>query len=132
MFGLIGTDKTQLVTEISPAIVLPAFQRTHVGSHAVGLLLKYALDVAPSGVGFLAGSNGVQRQSTYPLIISPNGRGLNSREFQGGNMSCRGSKDTKNGARRQGRVMQEMDCQGEIVMSGRCAGTTGKKVVGNL
>ncbi|KIJ18546.1 hypothetical protein PAXINDRAFT_175161 [Paxillus involutus ATCC 200175] len=35
MFGLIGTDKTQLVTEISPAIVLPAFQRTHVGSHAV-------------------------------------------------------------------------------------------------
>ncbi|KAF9227159.1 acyl-CoA N-acyltransferase [Gyrodon lividus] len=52
MFGLLGTDKTRLVTEIGPAIVLPAFQRTHVGSHAVGLLLKHVLDVAPSGFGF--------------------------------------------------------------------------------
>ncbi|KIK93435.1 hypothetical protein PAXRUDRAFT_828997 [Paxillus rubicundulus Ve08.2h10] len=52
MFGLIGTDTTNLVTEIGPAIVLPAFQRTHVSSHAVGSLLKYVLDLAPSGVGF--------------------------------------------------------------------------------
>ncbi|KAF9230073.1 acetyltransferase, partial [Melanogaster broomeanus] len=43
---------TNLVTEIGPAIVLPAFQRTHVASHAVGLLLKYLLDIAPSGLGF--------------------------------------------------------------------------------
>ncbi|KAF9243079.1 hypothetical protein BU15DRAFT_59957 [Melanogaster broomeanus] len=38
IFGLLQTDKTNLVTEIGPAIVLPAFQRTHVASHAVGLL----------------------------------------------------------------------------------------------
>ena len=52
MFGFLNTDKTGLVTEIGPAIVLPAFQRTHVGSHAVGLLLKYALKLPPSGLGF--------------------------------------------------------------------------------
>ncbi|KAF9229873.1 acyl-CoA N-acyltransferase, partial [Melanogaster broomeanus] len=52
MFGLLHTDKTSLVTEIGPAIVLPAFQRTHVASHAVGLLLKHVLDIAPSGLGF--------------------------------------------------------------------------------
>ncbi|KAF9243084.1 hypothetical protein BU15DRAFT_59961 [Melanogaster broomeanus] len=32
MFGLLQTDKTNLVTDIGPAIVLPAFQRTHVAS----------------------------------------------------------------------------------------------------
>ncbi|KIJ68086.1 hypothetical protein HYDPIDRAFT_107724 [Hydnomerulius pinastri MD-312] len=51
LFGLIDTDKGRLVTEIGPAIVLPAFQRTHVGSHAVGVLLKYTLDVTPNGLG---------------------------------------------------------------------------------
>lgn len=52
LFGLAETDKTMLVIEIDPAIVLPAFQRTHVSSHAVGLLLKYILELPPSGVGF--------------------------------------------------------------------------------
>ncbi|KAF9241845.1 acyl-CoA N-acyltransferase [Melanogaster broomeanus] len=52
LFGLSHTDKTSLVTEIGPAIVLPAFQRTHVASHAVGLLLEHLLDTAPSGLGF--------------------------------------------------------------------------------
>ncbi|KAF9241842.1 acyl-CoA N-acyltransferase [Melanogaster broomeanus] len=52
ILGLLETDKTNLVTEIGPAIVLPAFQRTHVASHAVGLLLKRILDIAPSGLGF--------------------------------------------------------------------------------
>ena len=52
LFGLLDTDKTRLVTEIGPATVLPSFQRTHVGSHAVGLLLKYILELPPSGLGF--------------------------------------------------------------------------------
>lgn len=52
LFGLLETNTTMLVTEIGPAIVLPAFQRTHVGSHAVGLLLKYVLELPPSGLGF--------------------------------------------------------------------------------
>lgn len=52
LFGFEGTDKTKCVTEIGPAIVLPAFQRTHVGSCAVGLLLKHMLELPPSGLGF--------------------------------------------------------------------------------
>ncbi|KAG9316816.1 acyl-CoA N-acyltransferase [Chiua virens] len=52
LFGLLETSKTTLSTEIGPAIVLPAFQRTHVGSHAVGLLLRYTLELPPSGLGF--------------------------------------------------------------------------------
>ncbi|KAF9231115.1 acyl-CoA N-acyltransferase [Melanogaster broomeanus] len=52
IFGLLQTDKINLVTEIGPAIILPAFQRTHVASHAAGLLLKHVLDIAPSGLGF--------------------------------------------------------------------------------
>ncbi|KAH0828043.1 acyl-CoA N-acyltransferase [Lanmaoa asiatica] len=52
LFGFLETNKTKLVTEVGPAIVLPAFQRTHVGSHAVGLLLKYILELPPSGLGF--------------------------------------------------------------------------------
>lgn len=51
MIGLLGTDKTHLVTEFDPVVVLPAFRRTHVGSHAVGVLLRYTLDVAPAGLG---------------------------------------------------------------------------------
>lgn len=52
LFGYLGTNPRNFATEIGPAIVLPAFQRTHVGSHAVGLLLKYALELPPSGLGF--------------------------------------------------------------------------------
>ncbi|KAI6040210.1 acyl-CoA N-acyltransferase [Pisolithus marmoratus] len=51
MVGLLDTSVDHLVTEIGPVIVLPAFQRTHVGSHAVGLLLKYTLELPPAGLG---------------------------------------------------------------------------------
>ena len=52
VIGLLGTNKKRLVTEICPTIVLPTFQRAHVASHAVGLLIKYVLDLPPSGLGF--------------------------------------------------------------------------------
>jgi len=52
LFGLINTEKEKLSTEISPIITLPAFQRTHVSSHAIGLLLKYIFELPPSGLGF--------------------------------------------------------------------------------
>lgn len=45
--GLIGfqsASPSNLSIEIGPIIVLPAFQRTHVASNAIGLLLQYALD----------------------------------------------------------------------------------------
>lgn len=45
--GLIGfqnASPSNLSIEIGPVIVLPSFQRTHVASNAIGLLLQYALD----------------------------------------------------------------------------------------
>lgn len=39
------------MTEIGCVVILPAFQRTHVASNAVGILLHYALDTAPHGLG---------------------------------------------------------------------------------
>jgi RimJ/RimL family protein N-acetyltransferase len=52
LFGLADTNKERLSVKIGPAVVLPAFQRTYVAAHAVGLLLRYMLDLPPSGVGF--------------------------------------------------------------------------------
>ncbi|KAH9478008.1 hypothetical protein JR316_0010242 [Psilocybe cubensis] len=52
IIGLTHTSVTDLQTEIGCAIVFPPFQRTHVTTHAVGLLLHYALDLpASSGLG---------------------------------------------------------------------------------
>lgn len=51
LIGLLDTNVDHLFTEIGPVVVLPAFQRTHVGSHAVGLLLKYTLELPPAGLG---------------------------------------------------------------------------------
>ncbi|KAF9483157.1 acyl-CoA N-acyltransferase [Pholiota conissans] len=54
--GLIGwlhASPANLTYEIGPVIVLPAFQRTFVTANAVGLLLRYALDLpAEGGLGF--------------------------------------------------------------------------------
>jgi len=52
LFGLGDTNKGRLSVEIGPAVVLPAFQRTYVAAHALGLLLKYMLDLPPFGLGF--------------------------------------------------------------------------------
>ena len=56
MAGLIGfvhCSPQNLEVEISPVITLPAFQRTFVSSNAVGLMLKYALDLPENGgIGF--------------------------------------------------------------------------------
>ncbi|KJA16041.1 hypothetical protein HYPSUDRAFT_47786 [Hypholoma sublateritium FD-334 SS-4] len=51
IIGLINSDPVNLSTEISFVMILPAFQRTHVASHAVGILLHCALDTAPRGLG---------------------------------------------------------------------------------
>ncbi|KAH7915655.1 hypothetical protein BJ138DRAFT_1141383 [Hygrophoropsis aurantiaca] len=52
--GLANTSPDALVTEIGPVIVLPAFQRTHVGSHSTGLILQWAFGLrtaSPPGLG---------------------------------------------------------------------------------
>jgi RimJ/RimL family protein N-acetyltransferase len=54
--GLIGwlhASPAHLTVEIGPVIVLPEFQRTHVTSNAIGLLLCYFLDTSmDGGLGF--------------------------------------------------------------------------------
>ncbi|KAF9481451.1 acyl-CoA N-acyltransferase [Pholiota conissans] len=44
LIGLINSSPANLVTEIGCVMILPPFQRTHVASNAVGLLLHYALN----------------------------------------------------------------------------------------
>ncbi|KAJ6606885.1 acyl-CoA N-acyltransferase [Mycena sp. CBHHK59/15] len=49
IIGLLDTSATNLSTEIGFVITLPRFQRTHVTSNAVGLLLHCALDAPAAG-----------------------------------------------------------------------------------
>ncbi|KAF9532636.1 hypothetical protein CPB83DRAFT_867453 [Crepidotus variabilis] len=50
VIGYVSTKPTQLQTEIGCVVIFPPFQRTHVTSNAVGLLLHYALDVPLANV----------------------------------------------------------------------------------
>lgn len=51
IIGYMNTSPANLSTEIGYAIILPPFQRTHVTTNAIGLLLQYALDLPPHGLG---------------------------------------------------------------------------------
>ena len=54
MIGYIRGSATNLSVEIGLLVILPPFQRTHVTTNAVGLLLRYALDLptaSPPGLG---------------------------------------------------------------------------------
>ena len=48
LIALIQTDPNNLTTEIAWVMILPDFQRTHVTTNAVGLLLHYCLDAPPA------------------------------------------------------------------------------------
>ncbi|KAF8989236.1 acyl-CoA N-acyltransferase [Cyathus striatus] len=53
LIGYIHIDPSQRALEMGPVIVLPKFQRTFVSSNAIGLMLKYALDLpSEGGLGF--------------------------------------------------------------------------------
>jgi RimJ/RimL family protein N-acetyltransferase len=45
IMGYLNSSVNNLCTEIGAVIVLPPFQRTHVASNAVGLLIKYGLNL---------------------------------------------------------------------------------------
>lgn len=45
MIGYLNTSFSDLSTEIAFVVILPEFQRTHVTTHAIGLLMQYALNV---------------------------------------------------------------------------------------
>jgi len=49
MIAFLRSSAIHRVVEIGMVVVLPEFQRTHVSSHAVGLMLKYALDPPSKG-----------------------------------------------------------------------------------
>ena len=49
LIGLLNSSPTNLAIEIGFIMILPSFQRTHVTSNAVGLLLHYALDLPVDG-----------------------------------------------------------------------------------
>ncbi|TCD60891.1 hypothetical protein EIP91_009368 [Steccherinum ochraceum] len=49
LVGLLGTSPADLSTELGWLVTLPAFQRTHTTTHAVGLLLAYCLDLPEEG-----------------------------------------------------------------------------------
>lgn len=67
--GLIHTSTQQLSTELALALTLPAFQRTHVTSNAIGLALRYCLNLpsSPSTPGL--GLRRVQWQAN-PLNVA--------------------------------------------------------------
>ncbi|KAG6845001.1 hypothetical protein H0H87_001773 [Tephrocybe sp. NHM501043] len=53
IIGLLKCIPGNRAVEIGPVIILPAFQRSFVSSNAIGVLLKYLLDVpSEGGVGF--------------------------------------------------------------------------------
>ncbi|OJA16334.1 hypothetical protein AZE42_06577 [Rhizopogon vesiculosus] len=51
VIGYLNTSPVHLSTELGPVLTLPPFQRTHVTTNAIGLLLQYALDLPPHGLG---------------------------------------------------------------------------------
>ncbi|KAJ7475846.1 acyl-CoA N-acyltransferase [Mycena latifolia] len=53
VIGLIHTSSQNLSTEIGPVICFPEFQRTFVSSNAIGILMRYCLDLPKDGgLGF--------------------------------------------------------------------------------
>ncbi|KAK0463869.1 acyl-CoA N-acyltransferase [Desarmillaria tabescens] len=50
LVGYVNSSAQDLVTEIF-VIIAPAFQRTHVMSNVIGILLKYVLDLPGGGLG---------------------------------------------------------------------------------
>ncbi|KAK7468447.1 hypothetical protein VKT23_002960 [Stygiomarasmius scandens] len=49
LMGYLDTSAWDLCTEIGFVIIFPPFQRSHVASNAVGLLMHYALDLPENG-----------------------------------------------------------------------------------
>lgn len=49
MAGYLGSSPLHLKTEIGFIIILPAFQRTHITTNAVGLLMTYAFEPPSNG-----------------------------------------------------------------------------------
>ena len=53
LIGFLNSSAPNLLTEIGFVIILPPFQRTHVSSNAIGILLKFALNLPSQQPGAL-------------------------------------------------------------------------------
>jgi RimJ/RimL family protein N-acetyltransferase len=51
IIAYLRASPVNLSVDIGYLIILPPFQQTHVTTNAVGLLLRYALDLPPHGLG---------------------------------------------------------------------------------
>jgi len=51
VIGFLNASPAHLSVEIGWVLILPAYQRTHVTSNAIGLLLHYCLEPPPAGLG---------------------------------------------------------------------------------
>ncbi|KAJ9127822.1 hypothetical protein QFC24_000106 [Naganishia onofrii] len=78
VMGLLNTDRDFLATEIGHIVVLRHAQRTHVSSHAIGLLLHYALDhpyvqIPSSRIPSLSSAGSVDEVEPLhsPFVASP-------------------------------------------------------------
>ncbi|KAJ9102949.1 hypothetical protein QFC19_004505 [Naganishia cerealis] len=78
VMGLLNTDRDSLVTEIGHILILRHAQRTHVSSHAIGLLMHYALDhpyveIPSSRVPSLRSGSSVEEVEPLlsPFVASP-------------------------------------------------------------
>ncbi|KIM84839.1 hypothetical protein PILCRDRAFT_96591 [Piloderma croceum F 1598] len=49
IIGLFHNSKQNLSTEIGPVVILPPFQRTHVCRNAIGLMMRYCLELPSAG-----------------------------------------------------------------------------------
>ena len=61
MVGLLNTSAVDQVTEIGFVFILPEFQRTHVTTNAVGLLLHYCLELPSNANGKYGPGLGLRR-----------------------------------------------------------------------
>ncbi|KAK7047312.1 hypothetical protein VNI00_006543 [Paramarasmius palmivorus] len=62
--GFINTSPTDLLAEIAPIIVGSQFQGRNIASHAVGLLMRYALDLPDQG------GLGLRRLQWYANVVN--------------------------------------------------------------
>lgn len=89
--GLLNVDRHNLVGELGHLVVLPKAQRTHVTTHAVALLMHYALDhpfmqqwssVQQAFVDVVAGEQTSPAPLAAPFESSEPRRSMSLRRFQ--------------------------------------------------
>ena len=65
IIGYLNTSFANMSTEIGFVVIMPSFQRTHVTSNAVGLLMRYALELPGNG------GMGMRRLVWHATTVNP-------------------------------------------------------------